>query len=525
MSDSKQSTSGKDDLLDFLTSPSKDPPVPTKPKPASGKLKLKTKSPTKTSETLAGTDTSLPPPDSPQVSLTPAEKAKPAPKKSSPLITNTVMSSLIADSVTVLRDSTGETSVFSTSGNAAAFSGLRLPLVLQILLHCNILPFGYVLQCNGEEGTNKSTFMLWLIRLFYEYRGLAYMADIERKISPSQITGVLGLPQELEYPCLVRVVCNTTEEWQSSLNSANTLMRKRMDVGEKEKNRVILSPTGRRFPVLFCLDSLGAAIATERRDSVDRTGHGGRGFAIEALYNKSWFQTFVGSMKGYPFLFAFVNQLTKRKNERQMIERKTQGGKYVKFQEAIELEMTKITRIKDRSQGGTSGAEIGGNVIKFYAVKNALGPDKRSIRVAVRWFNEISEVQAAPVQRIFWDWDAAIVDAVFSDDIPAASTAAKYLGLQKTTQKKRVLYYSPTLGVSDKAAMSKTDIGRLISETPEVVDRLREIYDVQVYDEYQYGEDYYSGLVTRLREAEKDLFSEAKKARRGPAKKPKTRPK
>lgn len=440
------------------------------------------------------------------------KKKRKTKKPSAPVDHRQVLSSLVADSLVTLRGASGETSVFTSTSTSSQFSGLELPLILQILFCSNILPFGYILQINGEEGTNKTTFLLYLMRLFYESTGVSFMADIERKISPVQTRGVLGyFPHELASEPLVRVACDSTEDWQSMLTQSAKMVRNRMDVGIKERSRIIVPPLGRIYPVLFCLDSLGAAQAKERIDSVNKAGHGTRGFAVEALYNRPWMQSFVGAMRGYPFLFAFVNQLTKRKNEQQMIERKTPGGKFAKFQEAMELEMTKISRIKLKSKDPeVTGGEIGGNIIKFYTIKNAIGPDRRQVQISVYWQRERVPWSEQPVQRIFWDWDGALVDNLLRDEIVSSSRAAQFLAISKTERKQQPLYYSSRLGVSEKAPVTKRQLGRMISENPEIVAELQNIYDVEIYKTFEHGKDYYDDIVSRLRAADQELFAQSR---------------
>jgi hypothetical protein len=309
-----------------------------------------------------------------------------SPLQESPVTLDDCLASIILDAKAKL----GDDKVFTGRESEARLVGLYLPaLCLRYLYQCNIQPLSRMEQITGIQESCKSAFLYEKYRWVRCNGGKAYHIENESKDSDSLRLSMMNY----DYNAVDLFISESLEEWQqyaTYLTNADTI--KGALVGTKER-----PGPGKTIPIGMGVDSLTAKASKEIQDKMAESGYADRVHPVDALKISSYLKYFPQRIVGWPFLFCCINHLKPQKTGVGAIDYHTPGGYSVKFQETFE---TRLQRVADIDSGDN------GVLIKFVTQKNSLGPGRKTMQAAFRWFFDPETGK----QRSYWDWNAATIE-------------------------------------------------------------------------------------------------------------------
>lgn len=389
--------------------------------------------------------------------------------------------------------------------------GLRIPFLLQYVLGQSILQLSQFYQVVGEPSSNKSAFGFELVRLFAENGGFGYLIENENKFSPNFANSICGYPDELgtvtnPVDTLGVVPANSLEDWQAKYQYLHRQVRQRMEPAKTKKNRS--AGLGRIYPVMFMLDSISGKLSEGKADKIDERGFASRDYAVEAALIQDFLKKIVVDLVGWPFIFVAINHLKKRqKTVGHGIDRQKPGGTHISFQEAIELELTRIKKLRFvDGRVDAASSETGGNRIKIQNKKNSMGQDERAVQVDILWRYDISPADGELRQYTEWDWGGGLVELLTTiESATARKQIRSIVDITPKTDGKTRLYYSKALGIRESSAVTRKDLGQALESREDLLVSLRRVFGIATYGQFIAGTDY-------LKEIQKRVSSVAKTA-------------
>lgn len=396
--------------------------------------------------------------------------------------------------------------------------GLQVPFLLEYVLGQSVLQLSQFYQVVGEPSSNKSAFGFELVRIFAENGGFGYLIENENKFSPNFANSICGYPDELGTPdnpveTLGVVPANSLEDWQAKYQYLHRQVRQRMEPAKTKKNRA--PGLGRIYPVMFMLDSISGKLSEGKADKIEDRGFASRDYAVEAALIQDFLKKIVVDLVGWPFIFVAINHLKKRQKQvGHGIDRQKPGGTHISFQEATELELTRIKKLRyvDARTGAVS-SETGGNRIKIQNKKNSMGQDERSVNVDILWRYDRSPADGEVRQYTEWDWGGGLVELLTTiESATARKQIREIVDITAKADGKVRLYYSKALGIRESAAVTRKELGMAIEARDDMRAALRRVFGIATYGQFQAGTDY-------LKEIQKRVAVVAKTANRASEKK------
>jgi len=342
--------------------------------------------------------------------------------------------------------------------------GIPMPTIArEWLIQQNVLPLSVVYVIVGKWATCKSAFLYEVFRWFAKFNGGAILKEVETKFSPDLCSSIMGYSSDEIKPIIVNR-CTSCEEWQDML-TFYLKHQKRLMVGTQKD-----PGPGRTIPVAFGVDSVMGKAAEEAQKKVDDDGHGGRGFAIEALSIAKFMRASAHKFDNWPFALFLVNHLKEKKDESTgRVELTMPGGDFSSFQESFELH-TSVWREKIDTEG------FDGVGVRIKCKKNGLGIKNRQVRTRMLWWEEWNEELEEYQQKTVWDWDWATTALLY--DLPGKyKTRLKELDfdIQFKSPDANVECFaqSKALGMGKDQWETFADVGKMIRENTEVMELLR----------------------------------------------------
>lgn len=378
--------------------------------------------------------------------------------------------------------------------------GLPLPcLAVEYLFQNTVFPLGRMMQIVGTEGTCKSALCFEVGRWFREGAGAAYLFENESKYSPDYANSIIGWPTSAMDNSLAYIPCFSMDDWQEKL--------------QKVVNRIQSVETGALLPVLLILDSIMGKLSVESQSNIERQGHAGRAFPIEALSINNFLKKFPQDIEGWPISFVAVNHLKPQKAEQGMhMERHKAGGRSISFQETFELEMKRDAnphiRLVDPDNFETSGLKV---VLQLR--KNSLGETDRRIKASVKWTHRPVGPNGKFLQVTKWDWPEATINLLNSFEAGhRANRIKEVVNIQGGGQK----WWCSDLGVSKGDAVSAHDLGVLLERDDARKAELRKLFGIKERRVFVPGEPYASQVADerKLVEAEVEAWEKQLQQRR-----------
>ena len=426
--------------------------------------------------------------------------------------TSKVSSSLLDQTLKQSRVEYGDFGIAAAGEAGSLVMGIKMPFIMQYILQSTVFPLSRMMQLVGMAKSNKSALAFEIAGWFARSAGVAYLFENESKYSEDFAESILGYEDETGRRVFGHLPSKTQEDWQAKLTGTMFKLKMRMDKGfiEKRKKRdgkvetIKHPPVGRCFPVLLLVDSISGTISEEKFNKIEKRGFASRDYATEAMSNQDFLKKTSPDLVGYPLSLLVVNHLKKNKAENgQHIERKKPGGTHIGFQESYELEMTKVRSLKfvdDRP--GAPSLEIRGNQIKIKCQKSALGEEEREAEVDLTWCYNRSPVDGLVRQYSRWQWEAATVNLLANLEGTRRTRVFDVVDVRSATEDR---WWSKKLGVSQKAPVSRAELGALIDKDPEIVRQLGELFAIKHRTEFVSGNDYTRLLQMKVRDREKLL--------------------
>jgi hypothetical protein len=365
----------------------------------------------------------------------------------------------------------GDDKVFTGKESEARLVGIYLPsLSLRYFYQCNIMPLSRMEQITGTQESCKSAFLYEKYRWIRCNGGKNYHIENESKDSDSLRMSMLNY----DYNAVDLFISESLEEWQqyvSYLTDAKTI--KAALLGTKERPGL-----GKTVPIGLGVDSLTAKASKEIQDKMAEQGFADRVHPIDALKISSYLKYMPQRLVGWPFWFGCINHLKPQKTGIGAIDYHTPGGYSVKFQESFEVRMQRIADIESGDQGV---------MIKFVTQKNSLGPGRKTIQAAFRWFFD----PATGKQRSYWDWNSATIDLLDKGlKTGALRTACHDIVDIRTKSAGGKRVWSKTLDIPESEAVPYSVAGEMLEQRPDLLAALHKVLGVRQYSIFRPGVDY-----------------------------------
>lgn len=389
------------------------------------------------------------------------------PIQETPINLDECLAAIIVDA----RKKLGDDKVFTGKASEARLVGIQLPaLSLRYLYQCNITPLSRMEQINGTQESCKSAFLYEKYRWIRCNGGKNYHIENESKDSDSLRMSMMNY----DYNAVDLFISESLEDWQdylTYLTSEHSI--KKVLIGTKEA-----PGPGKTFPIGLGVDSLTAKASKEIQDKMAELGHADRVHPIDALKISSYLKYMPQRLVGWPFWFGCINHLKPQKTSMGAIDYHSPGGYSVKFQETFE---TRLSRIADVDSGDN------GVLIKFVTQKNSLGPGRKTITAAFRWYFD----PATGKQRSYWDWHAATIDLLDKGlKTGALRTACHDVVDIRTKISGGKKVWSKALGIAESEPVPYSVAGEMLERQPDMIKALHRILGVREYSIFKPGVDY-----------------------------------
>jgi RecA/RadA recombinase len=231
--------------------------------------------------------------------------------------------------------------------NEFQYTGVYLPAFsLQYLFRSDVIPLDRLIQVYGPPDSCKSSFALWLARLFIVNNGSCVYIDTEHKF-PGDIAKFYL--QDLDESAFALVEAGSPEIAQDVIQqSILDSKEENAEIREYNKNA---APED-RIPEacrLVVLDSLAAALPEDVKKEIQTEGHAKKKVAV---YANAWTSALAKIADDLPrsnSIFLVINH--ERQGIGMFAKRTTPGGKMKEFINIIKLRFKggKLTALKDKN--------------------------------------------------------------------------------------------------------------------------------------------------------------------------------
>jgi len=252
------------------------------------------------------------------------------------------------------------------------------PLCLQYLLYADIFPLEKLVHLYGAYETCKSSFGLYLIRLFIEAGGQGVYVDTEGKLPIDILKSLVGEENIEESKFFYQRVVSADEAQEfifDYLKAGREITRR---INEHNSNA---EDEGRwpHSPTLILLDSLAGALPQDARSRLERDGHGS---ATVATYARVWTEPFAKMVED---LVGSMTTLVVVNHERMSINfggRSTPGGDMQKF---LGFLMLRFTHARGQANSQDDFKSFTRKYVRVSTDKNSMGARNREIELVAAW--------------------------------------------------------------------------------------------------------------------------------------------
>ena len=339
----------------------------------------------------------------------------------------------------------GPGGIYTPSGEKTRHVGVPLlSLSLEFLLGSNVLWLGSSYGLAGPTQSFKSSLAIELMRSILRVGGLGWTVETEGgKISDRMIDSLLG---DLRAQHKLMSV-TSVEDAQKALTFILSWLDKKAP-----KNDLLGA---------IMLDSLFGSAGQEKRKAIQKEGHAGRSFPVEALLWSSWLQVFSPTLRAKPAILLFVNHL---KHNMDGEGWRHPGGDAQDFHATVYMHVSRV-----RSY---DGADVSITQLQIKTVKHSFAMSGRKIFLP-HIFDKLKN-------KLYFDWPGSTADLLSGDLVPSSikdvlevSTTAKNMTAVSRT------FSCKQLGLRD---VTGTELGTAVQNDPVLMDKLREILIINKYD-------------------------------------------
>jgi hypothetical protein len=233
---------------------------------------------------------------------------------------------------------------------------------------------------------------------------------------------------------------------------------------------------GMEMPMALGVDSITAATTKSETDDTWKNGYATPTFSNIAKNLNMWVKVFFPKMQYWPISFIGINHMKEEHSPGKPIIRRVPGGASLGFTSTFILRMARKADIHTKSEQG--------RLIRIHSDKNSLSSagDRRYIEVKLLWTKDENLVQTS-----MWDWHDATV-ALFDSFQEAWQRKAVHNACSiENIDKTRRTADCPVLGISKG---SWHEVGKAISESPELVKELDKVFGVCPRRPFEMGVPY-----------------------------------
>lgn len=389
-------------------------------------------------------------------------------KKKQP-VTEVSLDDCLSSIIEEAKSKFGEDRVFTGKESEVRLVGIELPaLSLRYLYQCNIMPLSRAEQIVGTQESCKTAFLFEHYRWIRCNGGKTYHVENESKDSDTLRMSMLNY----DHKAVELLISESLEDWQeyfTYLLSPKTI--KAQLIGTKER-----PGPGKTVPIGFGLDSLTAKASREVQAKVEELGYADRVHPVDAMKISTYLKFMPQRLVGWPFWFGAINHLKPTKTAIGAIDYHVPGGFSIKFQETFE---TRLQRISDIDSGDN------GVLIKFVTQKNSLGPGRKTIQAAFRWFFD----RDTGKQKSYWDWHSATIELLDGLKGGMRKQCQEVVDLT-TTSKGGKRAWSKALDIPQSDPQPFAHVGALLETKKEYLQELHKILGIREYSIFRPGVDY-----------------------------------
>ena len=394
---------------------------------------------------------------------------------------------------------TGKDNNAISSQGASGLSHLAMPmpLVLQLTMQVSGIPYSSVLEVAGDKGSRKSSFVMEMGRIISgnsyiapNYAGWCDYISTETKFPDVLCGSIVGFPDELDIvnpdgmTPVMPFRCDDMNEWQSLIQQRIKSYKKTID-------------PKRQIPFLLAVDSLTAKLLKESYDAIEKEGHAGRAFSVEANSIKRFMSKVSKDMEDHPMIFLAVNHVAREKEPGKFQEtRRKPGGRFMSYQETFDLDLKAVGKTSKRNTPeGYRYPYIHTDTVKMTVEKSSVGETGTSCVLFVDYTmsnrvelatGEIVEFDGEHRRRTSWCWGRSLCNLLCNENKNVVGRHRKMLDdVCKVRKDSPLLYQCPQ--ISSKS-MDGEKLGRLIAENTKIVEQLYQMYGVTKYPIFEpYG--------------------------------------
>jgi hypothetical protein len=220
------------------------------------------------------------------------------------------------------------------------------------------------------------------------------------------------------------------------------------------------------------LDSYAGVSSEETQKNIQKAGSASREHPVAALLNASYASTVKTFFYSLPMAMVVVNHLDIKKDDMGREVRTTKGGRSIKFQEVLEIHLSSHKRFET--------ANFGGSKVDLILGKSSFSPASRRIQTRVIDWVEEDPSLGRPVKNFIWDWDWSLCDLLYklqekpSEEKKALADRGFAVKASSPTAHVDCRIHVPALGMSRDETLPYSEAGRLIHESPELSNKVRD---------------------------------------------------
>ncbi len=394
-------------------------------------------------------------------------KSKKQPMSEVSISLDACLSSIIEDA----KARFGDDKIYTGKESEARLVGIYMPaLCLRYLYQSNIMPLSRVEQITGTQESCKTAYLVERYRWIRCNGGKSYHIENESKDSDVLRMSIMNY----DYDAIELFISESLEEWQQYM----TYLLKDDTVKSALTGTKSSPGPGKTYPLGFGVDSLTAKASREVQAKMEEAGYADRVHPVDAMKLSSYLKYMPQKLVGWPFWFGATNHLKPSKGPTGAIDYHSPGGFSIKFQETFE---TRLQRIADIESGDN------GVMLKFVTQKNSLGPGRKTINAAFRWYFD----EATGRQRSYWDWHSATID-LLDKQLKTGflrSACANIVDLRtKSAGGKRV--WSKALDIPESEPVPYSVAGAMLEKRTDLIAALHKVLGIREYSVFKPGVDY-----------------------------------
>lgn len=334
---------------------------------------------------------------------------------------------------------------------------------LQYVLGIDVLALGRLISVMGPPGGGKTQFCIWLAKQFIKFPGLFLYLDAEQKVSPSQFTSILQLPQDRIEAQMIPCRIDSMEDLVAKLIWYGKFYTKHFP--------------DKIMPLYLLIDSISALTAQKAQEKAQKgeAEDNNMQAAQNAKALTNAIRTFVSEyLSKQPFFVSMITHQKKRIggeggfrpggfNTPQM-DMGT-GGIHKDFQATWRFIITSTKR-----HGATVDIESAGRKVdhQLFADKCGMGEDHRRIKYTTHSYKDPETNEL----RMDFDFDSALIRLLTDDK----KTGKKFLQSKIGLVKKAADEYN--VNALKLQGLTMREAGRAINESAELIGELQKFFRI-----------------------------------------------